>query len=331
MSPAAPLPLDRFRFRLAGDEDLAACAGVWRIALDDYLGRLGVPPIPDEPGPITRLHAHLRTTDPERFVVAVDPDDAAGEAGGTAGAGRVVGFAAATERDDRWYLSMLFVLPDLQAQGLGSALLDRVSPAPDAGSLRATATDAAQPVANALYAARGIVPRTPLLDLVGLPDRPDAFDPLPSGIVPVAFDELAGQPGGDGHRTLVAEIEALDREILGFTHPADHRFLRLESRRGWLYRGPDDRPLGYGYAGESGRLGPVAVRDPALLGSVLGHLTGAVTPRGAFATWVPGLADRAVVPLLRAGFRMEGFPVLLCWDRPPADFERYLPISPGLL
>ena len=36
-------------------------------------------------------------------------------------------------------------------------------------------------------------------------------------------------------------------------------------------------------------------------------------------------------PLLRAGFRIDGFPVLLCWDRPFADFARYLPISPGLL
>jgi hypothetical protein len=35
--------------------------------------------------------------------------------------------------------------------------------------------------------------------------------------------------------------------------------------------------------------------------------------------------------LLRAGFRIDGFPVLLCWDRPFAQFDRYVPISPGLL
>jgi hypothetical protein len=28
---------------------------------------------------------------------------------------------------------------------------------------------------------------------------------------------------------------------------------------------------------------------------------------------------------------MEPIPLLLCWDRPFADFSRYLPISPGLL
>jgi hypothetical protein len=38
-----------------------------------------------------------------------------------------------------------------------------------------------------------------------------------------------------------------------------------------------------------------------------------------------------VTALLEAGLRLEGFPVLLCWDRPFADLARYLPISPGLL
>ena len=75
----------------------------------------------------------------------------------------------------------------------------------------------------------------------------------------------------------------------------------------------------------------MAVRDEALLSPILGHLMGAVQPRGAFAIWLPGSADRAVVPVLRAGLRLEPFPVLLCWDRPFADFSRYLPISPGLL
>jgi len=75
----------------------------------------------------------------------------------------------------------------------------------------------------------------------------------------------------------------------------------------------------------------VALRDPALFGPVLGHLTTAVVPRGAFALWVGGAADRALVPALQAGFRLDPFPILLCWDRPFGDFSRYLPNSPGLL
>ena len=69
----------------------------------------------------------------------------------------------------------------------------------------------------------------------------------------------------------------------------------------------------------------------SLLGPILGHLTSAVTPRGAFAVWLGGAADRAIVPALQAGLRFEPLPVLVCWDRPFADFARYVPTSPGLL
>jgi hypothetical protein len=72
------------------------------------------------------------------------------------------------------------------------------------------------------------------------------------------------------------------------------------------------------------------VLDANLLAPILGHLTEAVVPRGAFAMWVGGAADRAIVSALAAGFRLDGFPVLLCWDRDLGDFSRYLPISPGL-
>ena len=249
----------------------------------------------------------------------------------TAGGKRIVAFAAAVMRERLWFLSMLFVRPGLQGAGLGRALLARVAPAEGEASFRATATDSAQPISNALYASAGIVPRIPLLNFIGLPQDPAAFGTLPSGIVPTAFAQLVGEPGGEGHRRLAGAVDALDREVLGVAHPADHRFLRQENRTGWLYRGPDGATEGYGYASEAGRIGPVAVRDPALLAPILGHLTSAVIPRGAFALWLPGTADRAVVPALRSGFRLDQFPVLLCWDQPFADLTRYLPISPGLL
>ena len=94
---------------------------------------------------------------------------------------------------------------------------------------------------------------------------------------------------------------------------------------------PAATPSRYGYASEAGRVGPVAARDSALLAPILGHLMDVVIPRGAFALWLPGSADQAVVTTLAAGLRLDQFPILLCWDRPFADFSRYLPISPGLL
>ncbi len=313
------------RVRPARADDLDGCWTVFSTAINDYIGRLGQEEIPSDPHPVARLWAHALTTDPDRFMVATVPDED-GE--------RIVAFASAVLRDHVWFLSMLFVLPEFQGAGLGRDLLARVSSG--GATIRATCTDSAQPISNALYALADIVPRMPLLNLIGLPVRPEAFGILPSGVVPIPFEDVVdGDAGagadGLGHRLLVEAIDGLDRDLLGYGHPADHRYLQAEPRTGWLYRGPDGEAIGYGYSTPSGRVGPVAVRDEALLGPVLGHLTSAVVPRGAFALWIGGAADRALVPALQAGFRLEPFPILVCWDRPFADFSRYLPISPGLL
>jgi ribosomal protein S18 acetylase RimI-like enzyme len=329
MSDGASVAVDRraaddVTYRPARPEELPACAEVWRDSINDYTRRLNQPDVPPETASLLRLYAHLQSTDPDRFVVATIPAERAERDE------RVVGFAAALMRERLWFLSMLFVRPELQRSGVGRALLARVGPRDGEADYRSTATDSAQPIANALYASQGIVPRVPLLNLIGLPQRPDAFGALPSGIVPTAFTALAGGANGDGHRRLAEVVDTLDRELLGVAHPLDHRWLRQEGRSGWLYHGPDGSVVGYGYATEAGRIGPVAVRDEALLAPVLGHLSSAVIPRGAFALWLPGTADRAIVPALRAGFQLDQFPVLLCWDRPYADLTRYLPISPGL-
>lgn len=313
-------------YRPARSDELATCAEIWRSSLNDYMGRLNLPEIPPELGPITRLYAHLQATDPARFVVGLRQDQDAREGS------RIVAFGAAVQRERLWFLSMLFVLPEAQAGGVGRALLARILPRELEEFALATGTDSAQPISNALYSSYGIVPRMPLLYLSGTPDRPEAFPALPSGISATRFEEVVGAASdGAGHGALAAIIDDIDRELAGAAHPEDHRFLRGEDRHGWLYRGPDGWPLGYGYASESGRVGPVAVRDEDLLAPVLGHVLGGVHARGSYALWIPGHADRAIVPALAAGLRLDQFPILLCWSRPFADFRRYLPISPGLL
>lgn len=324
MTAGEALGGESLHYRPVAEEELEACAHVWRHAIDDYIGRIGQPALPEDVAPLVRLYRHLRATDPDRFVAAVrdgpEGDD-------------IVGFGAAVVRERLWYLSMLFVLPGRQGAGVGRALLDRIGPrAGDGVTCRSTATDSAQPISNALYGSMGIVPRLPLLNLVGTPSSPHAFGGLPAGIRPVAFDELAGgPPGGDGHRRLVEAVDDLDREVLGVAHPLDHRWLRVEGRRGFLFIGPDGHVAGYGYGSDVGRIGPVGVRDPALLAPIVGYLLDAIQPRGAHALWLPGSADQVVVAALASGLRLEPFPILLCWDAPFADWTRYLPISPGLL
>lgn len=317
----APTRADGLTYRPARTDEITACADIWRTAINDYVVRLGQGELTTETNPLIRLYGHLQASDPERFLVATQLDPG--------GAERIVGFTVAVAREGVWFLSMLFVLPEFQGARVGRRLLELVLPA-DGSMARATGTDSAQPISNALYSSFGIVPRMPLLNLSGLPARPEAFGELPSGVTPIAFETFRDRwPDGDGR--LATVVDSLDRSLLGVAHPVDHAYLASEQRHGWLYEGPSGEPLGYGYAGEAGRLGPVAILDPALLAPVLGHLTSAVVPRGAFLSWVPGAADEAVVALLAAGFRLDQFPVLLCWDRPFADFSRYLPISPGLL
>ena len=78
-------------------------------------------------------------------------------------------------------------------------------------------------------------------------------------------------------------------------------------------------------------MGPIAVVEPGLLLPILGHLLLAVEPRGASSVWLGGHAAEAVAEAVRAGLRLEGFPILACWSEPYADFTRYVPTSPGLI
>jgi len=305
--------------RAAGAADIPTCAEIWRESINDYTGRLNQHPIPDDLGRIIRLHQHLFATDPALFVVAEQE-------------GRIVGFAAAVRRERLWFLSMCFVRPAEQGRGLGRRLVEAILPAADAETILATATDSAQPISNALYSRYGIVPRLPLLSVSGYVTNPGVLPDLPRGMVAVPFETIvAGPPGGPGHTELTAAVGGLDRELLGVEHPQDHRFLRLEGRHGFLYRDAIGATQGYGYAWETGRIGPVAVRTETLVGPVVGHLLRAVEPRGAQALWMPGAAGSTIELLLNAGLRFEDFPILLAWNRPFADFARYLPISPGLL
>lgn len=324
-----------FRVRPARADEMPACAEIWRAGLDGYGERVGRPPMASPPEALVGLLGHLRGTDPDRFLVAEPAGAAVGSASGAAvgwaPGGPLAGFVSALRRGDGWYLAMLFVHPGAQARGLGRGLLEAVLPAPGDVSSLATCTDSAQPISNALYARYGIVPRLPVLELVGRPDRAPLPE-LPEAVRAVPFDLLAvGPPDGPGPQRLAAGIDAMDRATLGYAHPEDHAYLAESGRIGYLYEAGDGRIVGYGYCMPAGRVGPVAVEDEVLLPGVLGHLLGAVTPVGAFSAWVPGAAGRGVTALLEAGLRIEDFPALLCWDRPFADLSRYVPISLAVL
>jgi GNAT superfamily N-acetyltransferase len=315
------------RYRPAAEGDLADCEEVWREAINDYTVPMGQHEIPPDSPSVRALHAHALATDPSRFWVATVTS-----ADGTAPSETVIGFASAVRRGSVWFLSMLFVRPGFQRGGIGRELLARCLPDPAEDLALATATDAAQPISNGLYAQLGMVPRVPMFNLVGRPVRAEALPTLPDGIQAIPFEATGPMERDRGLAAeLAAEIGTLDREVLGFAHPEDHDYLQRAGRIGYTYRDESGVLQGYGYTSALGRVGPIAVRDPALHAPIAGDLLRAVTPRGASAIWVPGQAGPTTEALLKSGLRIEGFPVLIGWSRPFADFSRYLPISPGLL
>jgi GNAT superfamily N-acetyltransferase len=323
------------QYRPARPADLDACTHIWRRGIDDYQGRLNQPPIGMDLGTLRSLFAHLLSTDPDRFWVATHAPDtplAYGEALDEEGRWRV-GFGSATVRDGIWFLGMLFVLPGLQATGIGRALLDRTLAGDGragAPAVRGTCTDAAQPISNALYARHGLIPRVPIWRLTGELRQPAMLPTLPDGCAatPFSADLDAGPEAAARLRDAIAR---LDRATLGAAHPADHEMLRRDGREGWLVRDGGGRPVGYGYAGGTGRLGPLAAIDPSLVGPLLGMLSRTIPTHGERTIWLPTTCDDARRALLAAGLRLDGFPGLLCWSRPEHPFDRYVPISLALL
>ena len=302
--------------RPATPADLPEAHRIWRDAIDAYTEPLGGQPLPRENPGVMRLHAHCISTDASRFQVAVRTS--------VRGEGRVVGFGCAVDRGPLWFLSMLFVEPGEQARGLGKALLEALLPRPLDGRVLATCTDAAQPISNGLYATLGIAPRMPMFNCVGRPDVDFAWPALPDAV-------RVGHVDDHGAWRESRELAEFDEGLLGFAHPQDHGFVADEPRHAFALRAENGRLLGYGYAGQVGRLGPIAVDDPALLAPFLGVLLRSVQPRGASAVWIPGAAGDSLATLVRSGLRIEGFPVLAGWSRPFTDFARYVPISPGLV
>ena len=322
--------------------DIPACVRVFDMAEGALYERLNQELPPSDPSSLERLVEHLLEHDPGLAWLAEPPSSTADPAPPP-----VLGFGAALQRENAWHLSLLYVRPDAQREGLGRrvflACLPKGPRLPDAGPERGTlddsgesrpgygrsvgqgtlsvCTDAVQPVSTGLYASYGLVPRVPIYTTLGHPAS-GSFPDLPAGVAATGFEAL--EAGLD----LAAALEALDRATLGHARPADHRLWQSEGHRGVLFlRAGTREPVGYGYTSPAGRLGPLALLDPVLTASALGALFRRETPPGAWVTLVPGPHDRAQVALLRAGFRFEGFPGIFASTRPVVALDRYLPFS----
>jgi GNAT superfamily N-acetyltransferase len=195
--------------------DLEAMHAVFLAATGELFGRHALPAPAPSAAAFAAIQGHVAATG--RSIVA-ERD------------GRIEGFAAALLRGEDWFLSSLFVLPDAQGRGLGSALLDAVW---GGARRRRTITDAFQPISNGLYGRRGLLPATPLL----------AWDGVPRVTGARAEEEPA-------------DLAAVDAAAYGFDRSPDHVYWsRIARRSEW--------GDAYSYVFPGGDVGPVAGLTPA--------------------------------------------------------------------
>ena len=302
MSPptrSAALP----ELRSASVADIPAMLDVFFRAMEDLDQRRKRTVQPRNTGPLEQHFRHLLATDHGSSVVADD-------------AGRVVAFGILNVRGRRGFLSFLFVVPEWQARGLGRAVLAECLRGAAGIEHLATCAEADQPTSTGLYASLGMAPRVPIYLLrgaltdVSLPDLPD--DLRTRAIQPDA-------------------VAAMDTELLDYERRVDHAFWFEHERSGWMLETAGGELLGYGYAHRSGRLGPVAARDPGYLPTLLGHLVRSTPVLEGWQLVVPGPAITALRPLLEAGMRIDGTAAIYCADDAGPRFDRYLPMSFALL
>lgn len=221
-------------FRQASESDLAGEYAVFAAAQEELHNRRGAAwqaPAFDPSGTWAEVHRHLLAHDGQRAFVAEHD-------------GRIVGFTAALVRGDWWFFSALFIDPAFQGRGVGRRLLDLAWDGTHRH--RITITEAIQPVSTGMYAARGLLPVTPVLGFAGQPTT----EPVGGALRPAA-----PVPGA---------LRAVDLAAYGFDRAVDHEFWARTSARAtlWLDAG---EPCAYSYSGgafyQGGLIGPVAGHD----------------------------------------------------------------------
>jgi ribosomal protein S18 acetylase RimI-like enzyme len=162
----------------------------------------------------------------------------------------MAGFALSWVRGSLWYLAHLFVRPDQQGRDIGRNLMDRAMRHGKDSEIknRALSTLAYNPVSISLYSRYGIYPREPLYWMEGPTENVKAIN---------AASKLAVQRG-ENFQTVRETLTEIDTSCIGYPREKNHEFLfSLPTYKCYIYS-LHDRPVGYAYVAQNGRVGPAA-------------------------------------------------------------------------
>ena len=292
------------------------------------------------------MRQHLRTQPGSSFWIA--------EETARFGPSKLIGYAASSVREGVWALTEFFVLPGSQRQGVGHALLDAcLADAPACNAQTKLVLASHHYGADSLYIRKlGCFPRLPMLLLSGsIADlRPPPFGaprvveaspalapvtgPVLFDVSPVRASETLFAEPLVLTPSVQAEIDALDRAIVGYARPQEHahwagamgRAARLFRREGPGGRGqgPEntsdtfdviqnpkskiENPLvGYAYLGAHAS-GPALATEPSYLPAMLAHIA------GVFRGQHPEIGNAPFAPLLDHYWSLAGTnEVMLKW------------------
>jgi ribosomal protein S18 acetylase RimI-like enzyme len=213
-----------------------------------------------------------------------------------------VGFGNALRREDVWFLSQLFVRPDVQSGGHGARILDELLSRPEATGARVRCVvSSSDPRAFGLYMSRGMLPGWLMVQFVRRGAVPPRTEPDADLLVEADQDE----------------IDAIDRDVRGWARTTDHGLLRRISTGYALRR--DGGLAAYGYVQSGGRVGPLVARDESSLAEMVDV---ADAHAGADANWSVATSAPVVVRrLLELGYR-PGWISTFCTDGPVGPFDR---------
>ena len=239
---------------------------------------------------------HLWRTSAENWV-AVDADD------------RIIGWAMSVQRDTLLELVFFFVDTEVQAKGVGQALLTRAFPLGRGPHRAIVATQ--DPRALSRYLRAGVRFVTTVVDFVAAPRAVDVETDL-------RFRRLTSS---DASIALVADLE---QAVIGHRRELDTG-LMLSQRPAWAaFRG--DEPVGFAFGHRDELCGPMGALDPKDVPALLAHVESEAAREGASKLYVstPLANDEAVRHLLGRGFKLDPFVAAILADDLSMRLDRWI-------